>query len=154
MTDIEETTVEAIEEFGNREDLLHLVGMLFPPRLGVRAFMSMLEWEHFSPKEGRNELFTMHIVSWSGVRWAMLSIPIEDRPKAEDIAGRTGVRIADGVPAVFSVEGHGMFPARGKTVFTLENTKDHAVYEHGIRDDMIEAESRFLKEYFKEKNKA
>lgn len=150
---VEEVSYQDIKEFTDRKDLLHLVGMLFPPRPGVRAFNVLLEYTHYAPGTDKNDNFIMHVLTWGDVnmRWSITSVPIDDKHLVEECVGSAGLRIADGVPTMFSPDGSVLtFPADGSTVFTLENTKGHAVYKGKYNVDILEAETRFIDEFFEE----
>lgn len=150
---VEEISTQDIKEFTSREDLLHLVGMLFPPRPGVRAFNVLLEHTHYVPGTSRNDDFTVHVLRWGNtdMLWFITSVPMVDRHLAEECAERVGLRIADGIPTMFSPDGTVLtFPADGSTVFTLENTEGHAVYEGKYNADILDAETRFVDEFIKD----
>ena len=60
--------------------------------------------------------------------WAIVSIPISDRSLMERVATANGLRIADGVPTIYSTSGIDTFPLWSERVLTLENVRGHKVY--------------------------
>jgi len=147
---VQGVTLQEVVNFCRQEDRLHIVGMMIPPRPGVRSFAVLLEHEHYRPGTIENDDFVVHMFTWINMRWIIVSVPAEDRGIVEETAGSTGVRLVDAIPVVVSEKGWKPFPVTGKTVFTLENSPGHAIYGRGSMSDLMEAETRFINEYFKE----
>lgn len=131
-----DATLEDVAEFVRDPRNVHYIGMLMPPRPGVRLFSTRLEYEHYVPETVRNELFKIALINWEDIIWILVSIPKEDAPLAEKIAEECGLRFADGVPTIFASEGLTQFPVNEPNLFTLENIPGHRVYGQG--------QSRFL----------
>lgn len=72
----------------------------------VNLFAVRLEHEHYPPRTERNKIFDYMLVKWpegpDEMLWAVLGIPLEDRPIAERLAKELQLRIADGVPSIIS----------------------------------------------------
>ncbi|MCU0679620.1 MAG: hypothetical protein MUC28_04225, partial [Planctomycetes bacterium] len=118
---------DQLREFLKNDFFIHYVGMLMPPRPGVGECVSLLEHTHYKPGTPRNELFIMRIVNWAAMVWTIVSIPIREKSFMEKIVDECGLRIAKGVPTLFSHEGFERFPADNERVFTLENKAGHPV---------------------------
>ena len=113
------------------------VGITFsvePRRIGARAWMTFLEWRHFSPKLGLNHLFVLAYVKFEGMLFGMVIIPREKLPEADAIAKEVGLRRADGVPTLIAFENGRQrvkfFPFNYNNVFNLENVRGHFVYQN------------------------
>lgn len=129
-------------KFLENEDFVHYVGMLVPPRPGVMEFVSLVENKHFKPGTPRNNLFIMRILRWSDIVWIVMSVPVKDKVITEAEADGCGLRIASGVPTIFSPDGVQIFPANNERIFTLENKPGHPVYRNDpkITKAMLDAE--------------
>lgn len=121
-------TLEDVAEFVRNPRNVHYIGMLMPPRPGVRLFATRLEYEHYVPGTVRNELYKIAIINWEDIIWILVSIPKEDAPLAGKMAEECGLRIADGVPTIIASEGVTQFPVNETNVFTLENIPSHRIY--------------------------
>lgn len=121
---------ETLKKQGQDTTRLHLVVDM--NRLGAKIFNVKMEYTYFAPRSGKNYLFEMVLMSWPGgpmpFMWAICSFPIEYRPQAEELAKECGLRIADGIPTIFTGNGAQRFPLDGPTVFTLENITGHQAY--------------------------
>lgn len=119
-----------LQDAAHDPKLLHIVGDI--TRIGVNLFVVKLEYTHYAPRSGRNGLFTFRMLQWPpgdfGLNWVICSIPIEDRHLAESLLEECGLKLADGVPNMFSSQERQVFPMRGDRVFTLENRPDHPIY--------------------------
>jgi hypothetical protein len=111
---------------------IHYLGMLSPPRPGVLDCVQLLEYTYFPPWTERNALFHARVIEWQDIMWSMISIPIGDREMMDKSAMANRLRVANGVPIVFSGGEMYSFPAGNERVFTLENIKGHPVYKQGI----------------------
>jgi hypothetical protein len=133
---------EQLQEFVKNKRFIHYVGMLIPPRPGLTECMTLVEHKHFPPGTDRNELFILRFIKWSDMVWVMMSIPIEDKNLVEDIAKECGLRIANGVPTMFTGNVIQQFPVNNERIFTFENSSGHPVY----RNDPIVNEAIFRAE--------
>jgi len=52
-------TLDDVAEFVRDPKNVHYIGMLVPPRPGVRLFCTRLEYEHYIPGTVRNELLSL-----------------------------------------------------------------------------------------------
>lgn len=124
-------TSKEIQEFvDNHPEMNFYAGMLVPARPGVRLCMVRMEYENYIPDTPSNDNFQLFLMKWQDMTWALMGILAGDVDKLIKIAADCGVQIADGVPTVFSGDGVDVFPVRGGQVFSLENTKDHVVYQN------------------------
>ena len=126
---------ERIEKFQKTitddKNSIYLVGMIRPPRPGVRSFFQKLEYSYFPPGTDKNDDFTFAFVEWEGTIWSVAGIPRDYFEIAKEIAKEFKVRIAGGIPNMVSEGKVIFFPIDGDNVFTLENTPDHEVYVSG-----------------------
>lgn len=139
-----EATMEDIAEFVRDPRNVHYLGMMVPPRPGVRIFSTRLEYEHFVPGTTRNELYKIAIINWEDFIWILVSIPTGDASLAEKIAEECGLRFADGVPTIIASEGIVQFPINEPNLFTLENIPGHQIYGQGRKRflEIVEEETR------------
>lgn len=136
-------TDEQLQEFVKNERFVHYIGMFLPPRPGVMEWMASVEERHFQPGTGRNELFIVRFIKWNGLVWIMTSIPIEDKKLVEGIAKECGLRIANGVPMMFTPDNTHAFPVNNERIFTFENLPGHPVY----RNDPLTTKTIFEAEF-------
>lgn len=127
--DLIDESDEALQAFFADPKYIHYVGMIMPPRPGVADTMQMLEFTHYRPNTPRNDLFQLRIIEWMGITWAIVSIPIAEKAFMEHMALVNSVRIADGIPTMFADGGIHRFPIECPRLFTLENTRDHPIYQ-------------------------
>lgn len=116
---------------GNDTSKLHLI--LDISRIGGTLFGVKMEYTYFPPRSGLNHLFEMAILKWPkdfSMMWSIMSFPIEFKPQAEAIAEECGLRLADGVPNMIGGNEVQVFPLNGETVFTLENIRNHQIYQN------------------------
>jgi len=126
---IGERANSALAVQGKDTSKLHLIVDM--GRIGAKLFNVKMEYTHFAPRSGKNNLFEFALMRWPDPQsflWAIASFPIEYRPQAEAIAKECGLRLADGIPTIFDHKGAHQFPLEGPTVFTLENITGHQVY--------------------------
>lgn len=123
-----EESDEELQKFVANPDFIHYVGMLNPPRPGLTDCMQTLEFKYFRPGTPRNELFNVRILEWEEIQWVIVSIPIKEKHLMERAAQVNRLRVADGVPTVFSGRGANQFPISNERVFTLENIPGHPIY--------------------------
>lgn len=135
---------DALIAQGKDTSKLHLIVEM--GRIGAGLFNVKMEYTHFPPRSGKNNLFEMLLMQWPDPKsflWAISSFPIEYRPQAESIARECGLRLADGIPTIFNQDGAHQFPLEGPTVFTLENIKGHQVYGNDAKaHDKLKSEER------------
>jgi len=137
-------TLEDVAEFVRDPRNIHYLGMIVPPRPGVRLFCTRLEYKHYIPGTVRNELFKIALINWEDIIWMLISIPKGDAPLAGKIAEECGLRFADGVPTIIASEGIVQFPVNESNLFTLENIPGHRIYgKSRVRFlDIIKEETR------------
>lgn len=132
--------IERLKQLGRDESKLHLIGDM--KRLGVNLLLVKLEYSHFPPRSCRNKLFELTLMKWpveNQFLWSVTSIPISYRSIVEDLTKECGLRVANGIPTMLNADGYTQFPLDGKTVFTFENSKEHAAYKNDrkIYDEML-----------------
>lgn len=125
-----EESYESIREFIRDPKYIHYVGMIAPPRPGVRLCAIKLEHTYFIPGTPSNEEFLLRIFEWCGMIWIMISIPREKSNLMEKVAAECGLRIADGVPTLIGSGAYNPFPFNDSSVFTLENIPGHPIYSN------------------------
>lgn len=128
-----EETEEDTELFFKNSNFVHFVGMIAPPRPGVRLCITKLEHEHYPPGSDLNNDFFMRLRKWEDILWAIVSIPKNDIEIMQNVAKETGLKIADGLPCIISSGKMKRFPIKNsKNVFTLENSTDHPIHKRKI----------------------
>ena len=129
---IETMNDDGLKKLGLDTSKLHLISDM--SRVGVKLFNVKLEYTHFAPRSGMNNLFEMSLLKWPKPDnlffWAIVSIPIEYRPEVEKLIVECGLRLGDGVPTLMTNRGLQHFPMSGPTVFTLENEAGHPIYNN------------------------
>ena len=116
--------VETLDEFKRAcgdPSLLNLVVLAMRP--GGLFFSTFLEYTSYGPSTPSNDRFSIRVLEWDEMTYAVVSIPIGDRAKAEEAAARAELRIVDGVPTAFTAEGVCFFPIDGGNTFTLESLR-------------------------------
>lgn len=124
-----EETEEESELFFSNQSFVHFIGMLNPPRPGVRLCFIELEHTYFPPEADINKDFFMRLLNWEGIIWGIVSIPKTEIDLMEEVAEKNGLRLINGIPCVFTQGGMELFPIKGiERVFTLENIPSHPIY--------------------------
>lgn len=133
---------EKLKKITEDPKLIHFVGMIMPARPGIQLCLTELEYKYYVPGTKRNDDFQLRIMEWSEIVWAIATIPIDDRHLMERVAGKCGLRIADGVPTMMTGNGIEQFPLNGDRVFSLENKSGHPIYHNSqeISDVVKKAE--------------
>lgn len=102
-------------------DVSRVHAVILGSRPGAQLFVTLLEHEHFSPITDRERLLETRAVSWMGLHWMMLTVPFADWRTFHDVAGRSGLRVVDGVPTAVEVDAVSSWPMRSSRVCCLEN---------------------------------
>jgi hypothetical protein len=143
-----------IQDFTSSSDRFNVICIANPVRCGVLRFLTMLEYTFYPPGTSANDDFVVYVMKWEeGTAWCVVSIPMEHKHRAYQIAIRADMRIADGVPVYCKVEKLSVvtsirpskmgelksslpdmnfiiFPVQGDNSFTLENASDDSVYKN------------------------
>lgn len=104
----------------------------------MRLFCMKMEYGHYPPRTLKNNDLELHLVTWAGMDFYVLSVPLVDRHLCEKVAAELGMRLASGVPHVIFAEDTSVFPMEGKNVWTLEGQFDgdeEATCEKILADD-------------------
>lgn len=113
------------EEFASlSKDKSRFFIVVMSMRPNTRVWSMDLEYTHYVPDTPRNDLFSFYQSKWQDIHWSVISIPIEDRHLAEEMASKHNLRIADGIPVILGGEKPEAFPLKGDNVFTIENTNE------------------------------
>jgi hypothetical protein len=123
-----EETDEQLQAWVADPKWIHFAALIQRP--GVGACAETLEHAHYKPGTPANDLFNLRLIPFGGFPWALISIPLEDRPKMERAAAASGLRVANGVPTMIGPEGVTRFPVDNERIFTLENVSGHPVYKN------------------------
>ena len=99
-------------------------------RPGLLECLTLLEHRDYKPLTERNKLFFLRSVEWESMFWIVVSIPTDERHLMENAARESGLRIADGLPAVLTGTGMNFFPIKSPKAFSLENVSGHPVYRN------------------------
>jgi hypothetical protein len=108
-------------------------------RPGSAAFARVLELKYYRPGTPRNDQFNISFIRDFGgpgmPPWVVIHIPLIDRTIAEQVAKETGMKLADGLPFIFSGNERHEFPLQER-VLTLENAPSSKVYDgpDGVRE--------------------
>lgn len=134
---------EELQKFADDPKFIHFAGIINPPKPGVQACITELEYTYYIPGTPKNDDFFLRIINWSGMHWVLVSIPISERHLMEKVASENGLRIVDGVPSMFSGSNMEQFPINNERVFTLENKKGHPIYYNNsdINETLKDAEN-------------
>ena len=122
MTD----TLNLLKGILEKPDYVHFVGMVMPPRPGVRLCFTKLEYTYFIPGTPRNQKFHFSALKWKEIIWAIASIPVKDAHLMEKVASETGLRITRN--HLITADGEEFFSLGTGRIFHLENIKEHPVY--------------------------
>jgi hypothetical protein len=144
---IEDITLPEIIKRTSNPNLLNIVvGMSRP---GASLFSSRLEYENYPPGTKFNEAFQFYIITWFEIPWIVISIPIEDKPKAEVLLDELKLNLVDGVPTMLGGIKSEQFPINHKNTFAIENRKDHPIHtgeitaQEFLKKESIECEKIF-----------
>ena len=109
---------------------LNLIFMLHPPRPGARLFAVKLEYEHYVPGTSDNDKYQMLLTKWYDILWSVISIPVEDKMIAEQVAAEVGMELSETVPFTMQSGKLVKFPiGTSKSVLSVQNKKDSPVYD-------------------------
>jgi hypothetical protein len=129
-----DTTVKEISEKLRDQDLQAVAMLISPMRAGARIFAATVEWELYRPHTAANSLMQMIHVLWAKCMWGILIFQADDRSEIDEIAGRHGLHLSDGIPQIFPFENNlgfssareklhpeaQIFPVTNQNLFTLE----------------------------------
>lgn len=132
-----------------RKDRMYIASICDPPRVGSMLFSSILEYWKYPPRTPANAQFELGLLKFgqvhgdgSSLRWFLFSIPLADKPFADEAAKKSFVVIRRTIPVIvenmivasLSEEsimkykiGNAniqVFPLTGPNVYTLENEKE------------------------------
>lgn len=154
---IKEESQEESDIFFSDPNYVHFIGMLFPPRPGVQSCFVELEHKYFPPGTDLNNDFIMRMVKWQDMVWVIVSIPRSEMNLMSSVVEKNGLRLARGIPHIFSSKGKEHFPIKdSERVFTLENTSNHPAYtnDSNIIKELSKEEHSRIEEIFKETDDA
>lgn len=123
--------LENLQRMADDPTKFHVISQMHRP--GVRLFACKLEYTYYPPRSGKNYKFEMSLLKWPEdfpMLWAIMTVPIEDRPYVEEIAAQCGLKLANGIPLVLGGGKEQWFPMKSDRVWSLENTPDHPVYSN------------------------
>jgi hypothetical protein len=80
------------------DDRVNLV--TFPQRVGVNALCAAMEWYWYKPGTPESDLYQVNGARWEGLTWLIITMTRNRLEDARDLAGKIGLRFANGVPAV------------------------------------------------------
>jgi hypothetical protein len=101
-------------------------------RIGVKGWMTNLEYNYFRPDTPKNDEFNITIMQWpehEKMYWAIIRIPREQEALGKDLLWQHGLKVAGSrdpaggayVPIMIDSKGVHKFPFFGEHVFFLEN---------------------------------
>ena len=122
MGDPVEVSLSELQKLDEDPSLFHIAVTML--RDGAVAFVTLLELKHYSPDTPENDRLIFHMMDFGGIPSGVMTIPAEDRWKAEEVAAMLKMRLADGVPTMISGEGVLRFPMHSARVWNLEATKE------------------------------
>lgn len=126
-----EMSDQQVMEFMGDQTKFYIVGMMIPYRPGVHLHASLLEYRHYPPKDPRNALFELGIISWAEIKWSVVRIPLKDKSYAEEILKEVGLKFVEAIPITFEdgIEEYFPVPVENlENVVTLESVRDHLIY--------------------------
>lgn len=125
--------------------LFHVVFWFQRP--GAHYFANYLEHIYFVPETPANNEFEYRCYKWNEVLWGIITIPMAKKDLAYQVAEKTKMRIANGVPMMGKGLGPivtmmatrpgdpkldecvDVFPMATERVFTLENAQGEVIYD-------------------------
>lgn len=99
-------TDETIREWNQDSSQLRMIVLLDRPELMLAN--AAIEHELYPAGTPENAKLTILYFPWYGYEWWVMSVPLQDKGRAEDCLRRWGFRLSDGVPYVFSQGGSGV----------------------------------------------
>jgi hypothetical protein len=103
-------------------------------RMGARSFVTFLEYRRFPPDTPLNTDFNLCMMLWGGLVWWLVIIPSGKLYQADEQLKQLGMRRADGVPHMITMENgnlkHEHFPLDLPNVCTIENVPGHFAYHN------------------------
>jgi len=94
--------------------------------IGVCSFVTLLEYEYFTPDTVMNQLYELAVLQQAGVPWFLVIIPKAYLEAADDVAKRVGLCRVQGEPEEFSsCPDDERFPPTMDNVWTLLNVTNH-----------------------------
>lgn len=147
MTSIPVTTKQIQDFVDSKKDYHHYLGIIVPYRPGVKICFTRVEYELFTPDTEKNDMFHMYILNWKETKYAMFSVPSIFSSQVEKIATECGIKLIKGFPLIIDGEGFHQFPIHSDSLFHMENTKGHIVYENKqlTIDDLMREENEKIK---------
>ncbi len=114
-----EESAEASEAFFKREEFIHFICMLNPPRPGIRECIQLLEHTHYAMGTPANSHLWFRVLLWEDLTWGIVSIPFTDREYMESVAALCGLRISNSIPVMVNAKGMAPFPIHDLRTFML-----------------------------------
>lgn len=127
-----------------------------PRRLGGKAFMVFLEYQHFVPDTPANADYELFQMEWLWSTWILVLIPKDKAPLADALMVELGLRASDGIPHLIDHTGVHPFPVHGDNLFTIENVPGSPVYKNdpAATESAYDAEDEACEKVFKDFEKA
>lgn len=129
-TDFTSESYTEVQQRASDQSKIHLICLANRPSLNY--FMTKLEYTYFPPRTPKNAEFDLTFIKWpdeaEGMLWTMISVPAESLDIVKKTLEEAKMKIANGVPILFTGKGEQWFPIRGSNVFSLENSTDHPIY--------------------------
>jgi hypothetical protein len=120
-------TLADLLRLGLDRSSLNFVVMMDRP--GAQYFATYLEYTFYAPGVlARMDPFQSRIVQWETLYWNVITIPVQDRAKAQQAANRAELVIKHGSPATIKEEGLADFPLRSPNTYTLESLQEAPCY--------------------------
>jgi hypothetical protein len=94
-------------------------------RIGVRSFVTILEYQHFTPDTPMSKLYQLPVLHRAGVLWFLVIIPQMHLDLADAVAKQVGLYRVQGEPAEFANDGGERFPCDLTNIWTLINVPGH-----------------------------
>lgn len=111
-------SAEVLRAYVRQGDRFFVVAAAYRP--GAELFVTRLEYE--------NNVFDFFILPWEGDDYYICAVPMAFRATVEQVATEARMRLADGVPTMFTSAGIKRFPIQGQNVWNLENDPNHRIY--------------------------
>lgn len=131
-------------------DWINVAGMVAPRRPGAILFLTLTEHMFFHPTTPEQDDFLLMNIAWEEMVFYVFSVPSKHHEDLKDLASKCGVRMAEGIPSLYTSEGLKYFPVYGKNCFNLENIKGHPVYSSTTKseDDIFRHEDILIAKIF------
>jgi len=131
-------------EFLKNEKLIHYITLPFPYcKAGVSECVTLIKQKYFTPGTNKGEFFFQTPLDLKGIRWIIVSLPIEDKNLMKDTAKECGLVIIDAIPTIMAENEWEFFTINKERLFAFENVSDHPIWNADVAllETLLDAEN-------------